>query len=133
MSDDLSQRLDLLRDLYERVRAKEAVPSADFTALGLKDGARLKDIEKAISAAKKNVSSVLKGEVAAEEQRELAALAKENNMSLEEFMIKLKEESTKVRHFTPNDAGTKKTAQQRGLAVARAKKVMQRDTLNGDY
>ncbi|KAG5486127.1 hypothetical protein GH5_07326 [Leishmania sp. Ghana 2012 LV757] len=86
MPVDYSKKLDALRELYERVQQKDAsIPEEAYAAAGVKNKARLKDIEKEISATKRKVSHEVKKVTNEEIEKEYEAIAKEHNMTVEEF------------------------------------------------
>ncbi|CAG9569759.1 conserved hypothetical protein [Leishmania major strain Friedlin] len=86
MPVDYSKKLDALRELYERVQQKDTdIPEDVYAAAGVKNKARLKDIEKEISTTKKKVSQEVKKVTNEEIEKEYEALAKEHNMTVEEF------------------------------------------------
>ncbi|KAG5510607.1 hypothetical protein JKF63_06905 [Porcisia hertigi] len=96
MSVDYTAKLNALRELYERVKEKDAsIPKEMYDTAGVKQNARLKDIEKEISTTKKKVSSEIKKITEKEIEDEYAALAKEHNMTVEEF------KETVVRNARP--------------------------------
>lgn len=77
MSSDLSAQFELLRKLHTRVQSKEDVPPEDYAAAGMKNKARLKDIEKEISSMRKRVSQTIK-----QEEAKLLELELEENPEL---------------------------------------------------
>ncbi|KPI89713.1 hypothetical protein ABL78_1206 [Leptomonas seymouri] len=86
MPVDYSARLEALRQLYERVLQKdESIPESAYKEAGVKNKARIKDIEKEISAVKKMVSMEVKKVVDEDIEKETAQLAKESGITVEEF------------------------------------------------
>ncbi|KPA77721.1 hypothetical protein ABB37_07042 [Leptomonas pyrrhocoris] len=132
MPVDYSQKLEALRELYERVQQKEAdIPESAYTAAGVKNKARIKDIEKELSATKKKVSLEQKKETDAEIEKEQAQLAEENGMSLEEFKQKVLAKERTVGEGT--DLAMRHTAQKKERAQQRELKETRRLADRGDF
>ncbi|KAK7197362.1 hypothetical protein NESM_000683500 [Novymonas esmeraldas] len=132
MSVDYSKKLDALRELYERVQQKEAdIPESAYAAAGLKNKARLKDIEKELSATKKKVSHEVKKKTNEEIEKEYEAMAKEHNMTIEEFKKTVlgKERQAGVG----SDFSERHTAQRKERAEQREMKETRRQVDRGDF
>ncbi|GET86401.1 hypothetical protein, conserved [Leishmania tarentolae] len=119
MPVDYSKRLDALRELYERVQQEEAnIPEDAYTAAGVKNKARLKDIEKEISATKKKVSHEIKKVTNEEIEKEIEELANKQNMTVEEFkenVMGKKRKKAVGRDFSQNKAQQRDRTEQRDL------------------
>lgn len=131
MSVDYSAQLDFLREIQRKVQAKEDVPESDFLKAGLKKNARLKDIEKEISATKKKVSHETKKEAAEEEEKELELEAKANSMTLEQYKEYLDED--KINKAFGDNFAERQKAQERSIAAARAKKSYENKLADEGY
>lgn len=132
MPVDYSKKLEALRELYDRVQQKEAdIPESAYAAAGVKNKARIKDIEKEISATKKKVSMEKKKETEAEIEKEYEAMAKEQNMTLEEFKAKVLEGDRNVGEG--GDFASRHTAQKKERAEQRELKETRRLVDRGDF
>ncbi|CAJ1018073.1 conserved hypothetical protein [Leishmania braziliensis MHOM/BR/75/M2904] len=132
MPVDYSKKLDALRELYERVQQKDAnIAEEAYAAAGVKNKARLKDIEKEISATKKKVSHEVKKVTDEEIEREYEAMAKEHKMTIEEF-----KETVLGKERQPgvgSEFSERHTALRRERAEQRDLKEMRRQVERGDF
>lgn len=132
MPVDYSKKLDALRELYERVQQKEAdIPESAYTAAGVKNKARIKDIEKEISATKKKVSFEKKKETEADIEKENIELAKQSGMTIEEFKETVLNKERQVGEG--GDFGARHTAQKKERAEQRELKETRRLVDRGDF
>ncbi|KAL7700520.1 hypothetical protein N2W54_001737 [Lotmaria passim] len=132
MPVDYSKKLEALRELYARVQQKEAdIPESTYAAAGLKNKARIKDIEKEISATKKKVSIEMKKETDAEIEKEYAELAKEHGMTVEEFKEKMLGKERQVGEG--GDFSAIHAAQKKERAEQRELKETRRQADRGDF
>lgn len=132
MPVDYSKKLEALRELYDRVQQKEAdIPASAYEAAGVKNKARVKDIEKEISATKKKVSLEKKKETEEEIEKEYAELAKEHNMTVEEFKETVLGKERQVGEG--GDFATRHTALKKERADQRQLKEMRRLADRGDF
>ncbi|CAD2220474.1 hypothetical protein AGDE_02341 [Angomonas deanei] len=93
MSDEADQQLDALRRILELHQKKEPIPSELYQEAGVKDKARIKDIEKEIKAVKGRIGSNNKQKAKINEEENLKAEAEAAGMTLEDYKESLKEKN----------------------------------------
>ncbi|CCW64613.1 unnamed protein product [Phytomonas sp. EM1] len=122
----------LLRELYDKIKNGEDVQEADYTRVGLKNKARLKDIEKEISNNKRKVSRSIKLEMAQQEEIELMEVAKRENLTIEELKEQLAEKE-RNSDFSCNDRALRHKENSKKIAEARNNKTKQYGAAIGEY
>ncbi|CCW66731.1 unnamed protein product [Phytomonas sp. Hart1] len=124
--------MKLLRELYDKIRNGEDVQEADYINAGIKNKARLKDIEKEISSTKKKVSHCIKQEIAQQEEAELVQVAMRENLTIEELKEKLQEKERNI-DISSSDRTLRHRQQRKDIADARNNKTKQYEMATGEH
>lgn len=122
---DLSEKLQLLREILKKKQNKEDVSLDELEAVGLTTKSRVKDIEKEIKALRTQVSSSIKNDQHNEELKEITEEAEAQKMTLEDYKEKIALEGREERkkNLLKNAGHVKTTEMKQVVQKERKKKI----------